>query len=380
MNNILFFSEYADNHTGSPKALCDLASNLNRTTYELSLIIHRDGLLADDFRNIGGAVMYKQSLSLSVTNFFIYLKSIREFMSLYRNNHIDLLHFNGTGWRESAVVAAWLANIPVLLNLHNPYPQKDIRGNFNFALADKIIIVSESMRDNFKNHPGILRKTICIHNGVNLSRFTPAQSLLRSTLSINSNLPIIGFVGQMCQRKGVDLLVRSAAAIRPFHPDALFVLVGIDGVGEEGYTESMKQLAAELGVLDRFVFLGMREDIPEVMNAFDMLVVPSRAEPFGKVIIEAMACGKCVVAARVGGIPEIIEDGFNGLLIPAEDSAALGRAILRLLDDERLRRSLAIKGLQTAREKFSIEALVNKTQYVYQELLQKRKVVGHGRR
>ena len=147
------------------------------------------------------------------------------------------------------------------------------------------------------------------------------------------------------------------------------MIAGADGINEEGYTEYIKGLTSELGVRKHFVFLGKRNDVPEVMNACDLIVVPSRSEPFGKVVIEAMACGKCVIASSVGGIPEIIQDGQNGLLVPAEDVSALQDTILKLLEDENLRDELAWRGKATAVEKFSIDALVEKTQNLYSNLL-----------
>ncbi|MBU2453216.1 MAG: glycosyltransferase family 4 protein, partial [Proteobacteria bacterium] len=150
---------------------------------------------------------------------------------------------------------------------------------------------------------------------------------------------------------------------------ASFVIVGADGAGESGYTDQMKCMAQKNKVLDHFIFLGKRDDIPEVMNTFDLLVVPSRAEPFGKVIIEAMACNKCVIASEVGGIPEILIDGENGLLVPSEDIEALKTAILKVIENKEFANNLANNGLSTVRDHFSIDALVNKTQQLYSNLI-----------
>jgi glycosyltransferase involved in cell wall biosynthesis len=136
----------------------------------------------------------------------------------------------------------------------------------------------------------------------------------------------------------------------------------------------MKLLSAKLGVANRFVFLGKRDDVPEIMNACDLIVVPSRAEPFGKVVIEAMACGKCVIASAVGGIPEIIQDGWNGRLVPPGNLEALQSAMLEVLRDNNMRTFLSRNGCRTAKEKFSINTLVEKTQDLYTSLLNKSKV------
>lgn len=369
MKQILYLSSSSDNHTGSPKALIDLVANLDRDLYSPVLAVPEDAALAEDFRGIGGKVFCRKSESLSRSNVFQFLKSIKDFRDFYTRNGINLLHFNNVGWRDSAVVAAKIARIPVVLHLHNNYGKGSVSGNFNFRLADRIIIVSESMRESFVAHPRILKKISCIYNGVDLKRFIEGKGDFRQSLNQDDGAFVIGYVGQLSHRKGVDVLIKASQAVLQQFPDALFIIVGADGIREEGYTEAMKTLADELGVGKRFVFLGKRDDIPNVMNGCDLMVVPSRAEPFGKVIIEAMACGTCVIGAAVGGIPEIIEDGQNGRLVPKEDVGALQSAMLEVLGDEALRDRLARKGRQTAVEKFSIDALVEKTQAMYADLL-----------
>lgn len=329
------------------------------------LMVPAVGPLADDFIALGGKIFLKKSVSLCRSNVFEFFRSIIDFIKFYKKNSIDLLHFNGVGWRDSSVISARLCNIPIVLHLHNYYEPNKIRTNINFFLANKIIIVSASMCESFSRFPKILNKIECIYNGVDLNRFVEGQLGFRETLPVDSPGLIIGYVGQLSHRKGVDILIRASRAVVQAYPDVLFVIVGADGVHEEGYTDAMATLTVEMGVSDRFLFLGKRDDIPEVMNGCDLLLVPSRIEPFGKVIIEAMSCGKCVIASAVGGIPEIIKDGLNGRLVPAEDVEALQNTILELLRDEELRNKLAKNGRQTALEKFSIDALVSKTQALY---------------
>ncbi len=369
MKNINYLSASSDKHTGSPKALIDLVANLDRDLYTPVLTVPEDGALAQDFRNVDGKFFCRKSVSLCRSNVFQFLKSIKDFRDFYTRNRIDLLHFNSVGWRDSAVVAAKICKIPIVLHLHNKYGERHVRGNFNFFLADKIILVSEWMRTPFEQHSGVLKKIECIHNGVDLKRFAPGDSLLRAQLPVAGKGPVVGYVGQLCRHKGIDLLIKAAPAIVRQFPQVLFVVAGADGVGEEGYGAQMQALASELGVGEHFIFLGKRDDVPDVMNAFDCLVVPSRLEAFGKVIIEAMACGKCVIGAASGGIPEIIQDGQNGRLVEADNAEALQNAVLDVLGNEDIRDRLARNGHKTATDIFSIDALVDKTQFLYAGLL-----------
>ncbi|OEU66739.1 MAG: hypothetical protein BBJ57_09485 [Desulfobacterales bacterium PC51MH44] len=367
--NILFVSHYPDAHTGSPRALIDFVGNMDRKFFQQCLMVPKKGALSKELEQYGTRIFTKVSISLSQNNLPEFIASVISFLSLYHKEKIDLVHYNGIGWRESCLLAAWLLRIPIVLYLHNPYPQDEISGNFNFYFANSIIAVSQFMRDNFKNHPKIMNKIVCIHNGVDLGYFISKPSTMRETLGIDDQTFVIGFVGQISTRKGLDTLIHTSPSIIEQHPDTVFLIVGSDGAGEEGLTAKMKRLAERLGVLQHFYFLGRQTDIPEVMNTIDLLVTPSLAEPFGKVIIEAMGCRKCVIASRVDGIPEIIQDGKNGLLVPPKNVNALGSAILKLMENEKLRIQLAETGYKTAVEEFAIDKHVKKVQGLYTQLL-----------
>lgn len=365
----MYVYSYPSIHTGSPRVLIDLVSNLDRSLFKPHLLTPEKGDLSYVMKRMGVPVFIKTWVSLSKTNPHLFLYDILKFISFFRQHSINLLHINEIGWRDSFVIAAKILKIPIILHMHNPYPISDIRGNFNFSIAKKVITVSESMKDNYTGFNNIMRKIECIYNGVDLKKFTGETESIRNELPIRGEGPVIGFVGQICRRKGVDLLIGAAKNIVEVYPNALFVIAGADGIGEEGYTEKIKTMADHLGIWDNFVFLGKRNDVPKVVNALDILIVPSRAEPFGKVIIEGMAGGKCVIASNVGGIPEIIKDGKNGLLFPVDDRLALEQAMLKVLDDDALRDRLAKEGYSTAKQNFSIERFVDRTQKLYESLI-----------
>lgn len=370
-HNILFLSNSAGNHTGSPKALLDLAGNLDKGCYIPLLALPDPGPLAEEFKASCGEVHFCKSASLSKSNVFFFWQKVREFIAFYKHHKVALVHFNWPGWRESAVLAAVWLNIPFIIHIHNACGKKEFKKNFNFAWAKKIVIVSESMRPSFLESPKLLQKMVCIHNGVDLERFAPhSRQDPAEMLPVSPGSPVIGYVGQLSHRKGVDVLIQAAPAVLSKHPEALFVIAGAEGIQEEGYAKSLKKLARELGVLDRFLFMGKREDIPQVMNACDLVVVPSRAEPFGKVVIEAMACGKCVIASAVGGIPEIVADNVYGLLVRPESVEDLQQAMQRALQDPCLRSRLAADGRRHVQAQFCIKSVAEKTQNLYAQLLQ----------
>ncbi len=187
---------------------------------------------------------------------------------------------------------------------------------------------------------------------------------------------LVATVGRLDPWKGHEVFLEAAAVVLERHPTCVFAVIGdvlFDSVRRRfgDRRQQMERRAKELGVADRVRFLGQRTDVPRLLGAVDVLVHPSREpEPFGRSVAEAMAASVPVVASRIGGIPEIVTDGENGLLVPAGDAAALAEVISKLLGDDSLRARLAAAGRAVARDRFSIEAHVEAVQRVYEELLE----------
>jgi glycosyltransferase involved in cell wall biosynthesis len=145
-------------------------------------------------------------------------------------------------------------------------------------------------------------------------------------------------------------------------PDATLLVVG-----EGSRREVLEALAVELGIADRVVFTGRRDDVPAVTAALDVAVLPSYREALGLSVLEAMALSRPVVASEVGGIPEMIEDGITGLLVPPHDPAALAAAIVRLLRDHPLADTLGRAGHDLVHDRFCIERMVAAVEQIYDD-------------
>jgi glycosyltransferase involved in cell wall biosynthesis len=177
---------------------------------------------------------------------------------------------------------------------------------------------------------------------------------------------LLGVVAQLTPWKGQDVAIRALAAVRGDGHDAHLLLVGsakfvaaatrYDNVA---FTERLRTLVRELGVADAVRFLGERDDVPRVMAALDCLLLPSWEEPFGRVVVEGMAAGLPVIATNVGGPPEIIADGVDGLLRPPRDPAAWASAIAGLLRDPARREALGAAARVSA-ERFSVDRHVER--------------------
>jgi glycosyltransferase involved in cell wall biosynthesis len=204
-------------------------------------------------------------------------------------------------------------------------------------------------------------KVEVIHNGIPLSQFSrPANFTLRNTLTMATGQPIILTTARLDKQKGHSHLLAAAALVR----EGLFVLAGN---GPERI--ALEARARQLGVADRVIFLGHRDDIPDLMASCDLFVLPSLNEGLPLSVLEAMAAGKPVIASAIGGMDEIIMSGETGLLVPPADPASLAGAIRMLLSDSVFAQRLATAGKAYVHRKFSAETMVRRVAQIYDELL-----------
>ena len=217
-------------------------------------------------------------------------------------------------------------------------------------------------------------------NAVDLSKFQPdatARLSIRKELGLALSDLVVGIVGQITARKGQKELLESFALVVKQLPKTKLLIVGAPLFNnDEEYLQRLKQTAEELRLVDQVQFLGAREDIPAITNALDLLVVNSRVEPFGLVVVEGMACGTPVVATAVDGIPEILTHGEDGLLVPPDDKQTLASAIVNLLNQPDLRSGMAARGLENVRSRFTVERYMHEMRSVYSQT--QRPAVGLG--
>ena len=217
---------------------------------------------------------------------------------------------------------------------------------------------------------GDARTYVTIHNGVDVARFGSSRTVTRADVGLRDGVPVIGTVGRLIEpEKGIAVLLQGVARLAgPPAPLACQLLI----VGDGPARGQLQELVERLGISSRVVFAGMRRDIADVLPLVDVFVMPSLSEGFGIAIVEAMAAGLPVVASDVGGIPEIVQHGETGLLVPPGDPAALAAALHELVTRPDRARALGACGRQRARERFSIESAVKRHEDLYAELMAQR--------
>jgi glycosyltransferase involved in cell wall biosynthesis len=186
---------------------------------------------------------------------------------------------------------------------------------------------------------------------------------VRRELGLDPTAPVIATVGQLRAQKAIDVLIRATEKLAPRFPSLAVLVVGY------GFEEpALRSLVSELGLQDVVRFLGRRDDVPDVLAAVDVAVCCSDFEGSPLSVMEYMAAGKPVVGTRVGGIPDLIDDGVHGLIIPPRDVAALADAIARLIEDPERAKAMGIRGQERQRAEFSVESLVRRIEELYEEL------------
>ena len=232
-------------------------------------------------------------------------------------------------------------------------------------LMDRLIVVSKAIERKIRDEGRFGTPVSLIYNGVDLQRYNHEQPCctLHEDYRIPENSPIVGVVARLEAEKGHRTLIDAWPVVLEAHPEAWLLIVG-----EGSERNSLEAQAASLGIADHVVFTGRREDVPAVTAALDVAVLPSYREAQGLSVLEAMALSRPVVASNVGGIPEMIEDGVSGLLVPAGDCEALAASIVRLLSDHPYADMLARRGHDLVHDRFCIELMTNSIEAIYDEL------------
>jgi len=294
---------------------------------------------------------------------------------LVRKGGFDLLHSHTRPADLAAYFAAKLSARPLVITQHgnvNLDRQTLIRRHdlyawvYNMVLrgSKRVVAVCQATSEELKCYCGVKPERIrVVYNGIEPLPAPDAENrrLTRLKLGIAEN-SVVGIILGAIHWKGHEILAESLAKLKGDCPE-LMVLVAGSGPREV----ELKAQISKLGLSDRMLMLGFRPDAATLLGACDFFVLPSRSEAFPVSILEAMSLGLPVIASRVGGIPEAVEDGVNGLLVDSGDVSALAVALRKMVKDEKMRNLMGQKGRIRA-EKFSLANMVDGYLKIYEEL------------
>lgn len=285
---------------------------------------------------------------------------------------IDLVHTNTLLSRDrEGIMAAKLAHRPCVCHVRD-FEQWNWFEKQLARMVSRFIYISEAVQNHYLELGVPCPKGRVVYNGLDILAFIGAldPEKGRRNLGILPDESAVGIVGRLDKWKGHEVFLKAMALIREVVPKVKGIIVGEPPRNKPEYLEDLVALRDSLGLGDCTILSGFRMDVPAVMSALDVLVLTSTSpEPFGRVLIEAMAAGKPVVAADAGAVREIIEDGVHGFLVPAGDAVALAYAVIHLLTHRDLGFIMGQNGQARVRERFNLQQYVSGVQRVYCELL-----------
>jgi len=325
---ILYYYPPLQFDTGSPKAMVNQIEGLDRSVFRPVYCAAGDGRLVEALAARGVEIVHGHSSAISVSRPFAGLAAIRRQSALLRAWRIDLLHAHGLFWNTDILLAAGALGIPLVLHVHNP--DTVAFRNLNRFAARKVLFCSRYLMENCGHLERIAGKTEVLHNVIDTEALSRGATI-RPLLGLNPVDFAIGTAAQLVPRKGIDMLIETARILLRERDGLTFLVAGPAAPGEEDFARRMRAAAEEPELRGRVRFLGSRSDIPDFLASLDLFFLPARAEPFGIVIIEAMAAGLPVIASKVGGIPEIISSPDIGRLVDPPTAEAFAAAIREIL-------------------------------------------------
>ena len=361
---------------GMKNHLLSLLKYLDNDQME-TLVACPGGELARAFSQITNEVIdipLKGNLS-PITDF----QCIMKLKDILKTKNISLMHAHGSKAALVGRIAARLAGTPVnFYTVHNSIFYADWHNLKLKAMAwvetrlahctDRIITVSDALRLEIINREGLSPDLpVTVYNGIETEQFYSASDKpgLRRELGLPLDGKLVGTVARLSSQKGVSHFIKAIPKIT--EKQAHFIITGDGPLREE-----LESLTKQLNLQEVVIFTGARNDIPKLLAALDVFVMPSITEGLSIAILEAMASSLPVVASRVGGIPEIVQDGVTGILIPSRDENALAQAISELLTNEEKASSMGMAGHRQVELNYSAATMGKRVTELYMEALAKK--------
>ncbi len=308
------------------------------------------------------------------------LRAIGQLYRLIRRLRPDIVHTQTSKAGVVGRLAAWMAGVPVIIHTAHAFPfhphlSATIRWvyivieRWAAGLADLVMVDTESVRAEGLRHRIVHdpSKLVTVPMGIDLKKFSPSLvgfDSLRRTLGVGQNDLIVGTVARLVHDKGLECFLRMAARIRAARSDVQFLIVGDGPLRPE-----LERLVDTLGIRAKVIFTGHRTDVPALMEAMDLFVLPTLREGFGVVFAEAMAMGKATVGSRIGPVAEVVENGVTGYLVAPEDPEQFAQRALELLADDGKRRAFGDAGRRRVEKLFAEERMCETIERHYQRLV-----------
>jgi glycosyltransferase involved in cell wall biosynthesis len=360
--SVLFISNHGDIVGGGELSLLQLIGALDRSQWSPVLVVPQEGAVAEQAgRN--GVTTHVVSMPAVTGTSMASIVSIQALRRLIRQHDAQIVHANGTRAMIYGGLAAAIAHCPAVWHVRVA-DSDGLLDRALYQLSAKVIVNSDAVGHRFSwGHPDRLHR---IHNGVDTARFAEQSpsSTQRVALGLRADARVVVSVGRFVSYKGYEDLLHAAAIVHRQDEAVHWLLVG-DGE----LRSDLERQAEELGIHEVVHFTGWLDDVREMLALAEVFVLPSHGEHFGRVLIEAMAMGRAVVATDAGGVPEIVRHGETGCLVPPGQPGRLAEAVQQLLANNELCRRFGLAGRRVVEDRFSLQGHADQIQSLYHHLM-----------
>ena len=374
---------------GAEKVLLELLSRLDRSRFVPIVVLPTDtrhiNRLSPELARLNieccfiplGVLRRKYFKLQKLPRFgFDVLAGVRQLVRLIRKRNIALVHTN-TNTILASPMAARLTRVPHIWSIHELMVEPaTVRSALHYMiprLSTRVVTVSQAVREHMlKDAAKFADRFTFVRGAIDVEPFLNAKgrAQVRAEWGVKDDEVLIGMAGRVTRWKGQSIFVQAARVIAERNPQVKFAAVGGVFDTEKFYMDRFRKEVHDAGLENKLTINDFRADMPDVFAAFDIFVLPSiLPEPFGLVVIEAMASGKPVVATAPGGPSETVVDGETGFLVPPSDASAIVRALEVLLADPQKRISMGDAGRRRAREVFSLPRYVTEFEELYDAVL-----------
>jgi len=379
--NILYVIENIE-FGGGERVFSQIIRGLDKERFGVVVASNPGGIFKEKLTEVGIKIN-----PVRMTNRYN-LGIISRLKKIIKTKDVRIVHSQGGRADFFARTAARISHAPIIISsiamMVEGYDVSILRKSLYVLMdrhterwVDRFIILSEaSRRTLIERHKIPPEKIVKIHNGIEIEEYHPdikevknKKSELRRELGLKSDVPVIGAIGRLVWQKGFEYLIQAIPQVIQAFPEAKFLIVG-----EGPLRRGLEELSERLKIEDNIIFTGFRSDIKDILATIELLAMPSLLEGLPLVLLEGMAMTKPIVATRIDGITEVLENGETGLLVPAKNPHDLAEAIIEILKNKTKADLLGQNARKIVEEKFSVKRMVEQTELVYEKLLTEKRL------
>jgi len=371
LKTILFLNKVAE-LGGAEFSLLNLVQGIQRHAFQPIVVLGDEGPLQERLEKLNVDTHIFPLDFPHLINPIPFLKSVFFLNRVIKEESTNLIHSNTLWDNQYGVAAAKLAGIPHMLHVRGFPEQKPSWKSF-YNMGSLAICNSEDTRKKFLKYSGFRKRTEVVYNAVDTERFIPDKNIrkkVRQSYGFAEADLILGMAGRLAEEKGQLFLLKALLPMLKSNSNYRVLIAGDAKIHPDTtYPEDIASFIQHNGLDGNVVMAGYIENMNGFYNALDLFLLPSFREPFGRVLIEAMATETPVIASRVGGVPEVVDHEINGYLVDSGDADNWREYINRLIHNETIRRNFVKSGRTKVLDKFTSEHITSRIVSLYRELL-----------